>query len=722
MANNCSNNTSNACRPCTGCKDVISSDCVSVQSSISCINVQTGDTLTDALNAIGSYMCGAISDGYLLTVEESDGSPSYDQISTLMFDQDSGFVVDQPSANHAEVKFTPVFLLQGANFVTVDMVTTGNITLSGVQNIDSQTGSVGSKVLVWKQTVQSQNGVYTQAVGAWTRSTDSDTTGELNNQVVFANYPIAGSTYGGQYFNQIIVSPTIGADIIVYEPWKFGGNQLSWVYNGNEVSEEKTIGTLDTFDLPFITDGTEQMRLKTTGELLLNFASSPLGTLHIKGNASQSPLYIINDAGTHSIEYRDSGKIYRNSNVFSIPYSSTNVSWGLDAGTANTGTGGTFIGANAGKANVSGLNSTFLGYNAGVVSNATAVTAIGANSLLANVSGINLVAVGTSAGVSNTAKHNTYIGYHAGSSQTSGENGIYIGAFAGRHYLSGFANQAWNGNIFIGDECADGFKLGDYNIFIGQAQGKGGDLGADRNILIGNSVLMTGFSYSDIVPAFNTTGLTDSLGIGNKVTIYASNQIVFGSETYPYTDMYIGEGVLSTTPQAISINGTGGSGTDIQGGNLILSGGKSTGAASPASILFKTSTIGNTGSTLQSLATKMTIDGVKTTFQARAELAKGTSTAAANDLTLPLDGNIFTITGNTTINAITTANWQAGSIIYLILTGTPIVKHNTAGGAGTATMKLASGVDFTISKNPTVLGLLYDGTNWLEISRSANAA
>jgi hypothetical protein len=117
----------------------------------------------------------------------------------------------------------------------------------------------------------------------------------------------------------------------------------------------------------------------------------------------------------------------------------------------------------------------------------------------------------------------------------------------------------------------------------------------------------------------------------------------------------------------------------------------------------------------------MTIDGVRTTFQARAELAKGTDTAAANDLTLPLDGNSFTITGNTTINAITTANWQAGSIIHLIFTGTPTVKHNTAGGAGTATMKLAAGVDFVISKNPTVLGLLYDGTNFLEVSRSANA-
>lgn len=97
----------------------------------------------------------------------------------------------------------------------------------------------------------------------------------------------------------------------------------------------------------------------------------------------------------------------------------------------------------------------------------------------------------------------------------------------------------------------------------------------------------------------------------------------------------------------------------------------------------------------------------------------GTSVPAANDLTLANDGTIFIITGATTINAITKTNWQAGSEITLLFTGAPLVKNNTAGGTGTAVMKLAGGADFLASADD-VLKLVYNGTSWLECSRSAN--
>lgn len=99
--------------------------------------------------------------------------------------------------------------------------------------------------------------------------------------------------------------------------------------------------------------------------------------------------------------------------------------------------------------------------------------------------------------------------------------------------------------------------------------------------------------------------------------------------------------------------------------------------------------------------------------------AKGADVASANDLTLGADGNLFHITGATTINAITTANWQAGSEITLIFDSTPTVKNNTAGGAGTAKMLLAGAADFSATAND-VLKLCYDGTSWFEVCRSVN--
>lgn len=101
----------------------------------------------------------------------------------------------------------------------------------------------------------------------------------------------------------------------------------------------------------------------------------------------------------------------------------------------------------------------------------------------------------------------------------------------------------------------------------------------------------------------------------------------------------------------------------------------------------------------------------------RFALSKGTATASANDLSLPFDGNLFSITGNTQINAIETHAWQPGSIIYLTFTGTPTLKNNTAGSAGTAPLLLAGRVDY-VAASGDVIAIQYDGTNFKEIARS----
>lgn len=105
-------------------------------------------------------------------------------------------------------------------------------------------------------------------------------------------------------------------------------------------------------------------------------------------------------------------------------------------------------------------------------------------------------------------------------------------------------------------------------------------------------------------------------------------------------------------------------------------------------------------------------------FDGRVLSSKGADVASANDLTLGGDGNCFTITGVVQINAITTTNWISGSHITLIFSGATTVKHNTAGGAGTAVLLLAGSVDLITSAN-TVLGLVYDGTQWQEMYRKA---
>lgn len=123
------------------------------------------------------------------------------------------------------------------------------------------------------------------------------------------------------------------------------------------------------------------------------------------------------------------------------------------------------------------------------------------------------------------------------------------------------------------------------------------------------------------------------------------------------------------------------------------------------------------GVNASTLADKIIIGAPATKIiSTRFEMAQGAAVAAANNLTLGVDGNLFSITGSTQINAITIANWQAGSEIAFIFTGTPLLKNNTAGGGGTAVLSLAGGVDYLAAAGDYIK-FAYNGTVWKETTR-----
>lgn len=64
----------------------------------------------------------------------------------------------------------------------VRVATTGNITLSGLQTIDTVTVVEGDRVLVKDQTNSVQNGIYDATTGPWSRSQDFDTPAQARAQ------------------------------------------------------------------------------------------------------------------------------------------------------------------------------------------------------------------------------------------------------------------------------------------------------------------------------------------------------------------------------------------------------------------------------------------------------------------------------------------------------------------------------------------------------------
>ena len=100
-----------------------------------------------------------------------------------------------------------------------------------------------------------------------------------------------------------------------------------------------------------------------------------------------------------------------------------------------------------------------------------------------------------------------------------------------------------------------------------------------------------------------------SVAIGRTSQTTAANQLVIGSATVRINEVYFGKGVLHGIPTAFTLSGTGGSGTDVAGGNVVARPGISTGAATPASFIVQATAAIGTGSTPQTPFDAVTVSG-----------------------------------------------------------------------------------------------------------------
>lgn len=116
---------------------------------------------------------------------------------------------------------------------------------------------------------------------------------------------------------------------------------------------------------------------------------------------------------------------------------------------------------------------------------------------------------------------------------------------------------------------------------------------------------------------------------------------------------------------------------------------------------------------------QLTLTSVTTSFQGfRHQQYKGDDSASGSTLTLSTTGSYFHITGTTTINYITTSSWIPGQIVVLKFNSSLTVTHNAASvPANTAAILLSGAANFSATADDT-LQLVYDGSNWREVSRT----
>ncbi len=197
-------------------------------------------------------------------------------------------------------------------------------------------------------------------------------------------------------------------------------------------------------------------------------------------------------------------------------------------------------------------------------------------------------AVGYGASVS--ANDGTAIGYLASAAASS----VVIGANAQTTIASA---------VVIGSGSS---TTGGGYMSIGQNSDASGTL---ASLAIGRDTTASGFgtiAIGDDATASHTGSIVINNGFTN-VASTSANQLIIAGGNWPINNIYFGKGVTTASPTDISIHGTGGSGTDIAGGDITISGGKATGSATGGDILFQTSNAGGTGTTLQSSTTKAII-------------------------------------------------------------------------------------------------------------------
>lgn len=313
---------------------------------------------------------------------------------------------------------------------------------------------------------------------------------------------------------------------------------------------------------------------------------------------------------------------------------------GYQAGLLNTGSFGTFIGSGAGKANTTPTKSIYIGYQAGQTTNSDGNTYIGYQVGINGANSGNSTIIGSGSGTAATATNTTIVGAFSGTSLTSGVQCVYVGVSTGIDNATGARNVAvgcaadggtgvlnnHSDNTAVGDAALTNVTTGSGNIAIGSASASILTSGAN-NILIGRG------------------SQAESTG--------TSNTCVLGGATSAITNIYSNKGITSASATAYTINGTGGSGSNNAGANILLAGGLGTGTAAAGYVGAKFPLLGTTGSTLQTMSTlvsyysgviyRSVADATVTASTSTTGTLIGAQTSAEPQGTLTLDANLMRV-------------------------------------------------------------------------------
>ncbi len=172
---------------------------------------------------------------------------------------------------------------------SVRVGTTANITLSGEQTIDGVSVVAGNRVLVKNQSTASQNGIYTAASGAWSRSTDADESSEVTAGMF--TFITEGSTNANSGWVLTTTGTiTLGSTSLSFTQFSGAGSIIAgtgMTKSGNTLdvagTTDRITANADSIDIASTYVG--QASITTTGALSSGSIGSSFGAIDIGADA-----------------------------------------------------------------------------------------------------------------------------------------------------------------------------------------------------------------------------------------------------------------------------------------------------------------------------------------------------------------------------------------------------------------------------------------------------
>ena len=572
-----------------------------------------------------------------------------------------GGVVDTSNAIAVRVATTTVLpntptYANGTGGVGATLTETG---VAGIGNIDGIALVLTDRVLVKNQISQIENGVYevTDVGGGGlpyilTRTTDSDATVELDDQIVV---PSAGSTQSNQVFGQTTQSPTLGTSNVVYIT-------ITSTYVTQSVTGTQVAG-----QIPVWTGNPRQLTRGTANFTwdLANDELNVVGHIVLKTQTGENQFIGIG-IGNSTLTGTNNIGIGKNSGAL-LTTGSFNTLLGTEAGASLTAGGqNTFIGNEAGRYLIAD-NQIAIGYQA-----------LRGSAIPANNTGTDNAAFGYQAGTSITiGVGNFFVGYQAGTNTTTGDRNNFNG------YQAGFTNTDGGYNSFVGYQAGYSNTTGDFNIFEGYQAGYS-NVNGTENVFIGFQTGELNVDGSSNI-ALGTNAFHDNTAGAQNIALgvnaladntLADNNIALGSSA----------GRLTTIGGGNIFIGQNAGNTNVDGTNNVILGTSSdvgTSSTSNATALGANAVAGANSVSIGQNSGSSTSTGVRNTLigDSSSALAGTDSDAIAIGYQAVASANQFVAGSNG--SAVSNVYFGNGITAPASTAGQSIIIHSSAAGGTT---------------------------------------